>query len=93
MGYVSVSTRNQHPEARLDALTATGCDKIFVDHASGTLSRRPQLNHVLKLTCRAGNTLSSTDSPLPLMRGRGKDRFLYLVHTVTRYQRHHKRGK
>lgn len=60
VGYGRVSTRDQHPEAQLDALTAAGCEKIFVDHASGKLSRRPQLDRALEVACRAGDTLVIT---------------------------------
>ena len=38
-----VSTREQNPDGQTDALEAAGCDKIFVEHASGTLAKRPAL--------------------------------------------------
>ncbi len=44
-----VSTRDQHPEAQLDALSAAGCGRTFTDHASGTLARRPALDEALVL--------------------------------------------
>ena len=59
VGYARVSTRDQHPEAQLDALTAAGCEKTFTDQASGTLARRPALDDALSYL-RAGDTLVVT---------------------------------
>lgn len=59
VGYARVSTHDQHPESQLDALTAADCDKIFVDHASGTLARRPALDDAIAYL-RAGDTLVVT---------------------------------
>jgi DNA invertase Pin-like site-specific DNA recombinase len=36
-----VSTRDQHPDAQADALTAAGLGRIFADKASGKLARAP----------------------------------------------------
>jgi len=60
VGYGRVSTRDQHPEAQLDALMAAGCEKVFVDHASGKLSRRPQLDRALEVASRPKDTLVIT---------------------------------
>ena len=56
VGYARVSTRDQHPEAQTDALAAAGCDKLFTEHASGMLARRPALDEALSYL-RAGDTL------------------------------------
>src|SRR5690606_16569391 len=47
IGYSRVSTREQNPEAQYDALAEAGCDRIYIDKVSGTLSRRPELEKVL----------------------------------------------
>lgn len=59
VGYCRVSTRDQHPEAQADVLQAAGCEKIFSEHASGTLARRPQLEAALSYL-RSGDTLVVT---------------------------------
>ena len=60
IGYGRVSTRDQHPEAQHDALTAAGCDEVFVDKASGTLARRPELDKALLAANRDGDQLVVT---------------------------------
>src|SRR6266536_122848 len=48
IGYARVSTRDQQPQAQLDALQRAGCARVFVDHgASGRLARRPELDRAL----------------------------------------------
>ncbi len=59
IGYARVSTRDQHSEAQLDALSSAGCDRVFTDQASGTLARRPALDEALSYL-RAGDTLVVT---------------------------------
>lgn len=56
VGYARVSTREQNPEAQTDALEAAGCEKVFVEHASGVLARRPVLDEALGYL-RSGDTL------------------------------------
>ncbi|MBT8163887.1 recombinase family protein [Arthrobacter sp. GN70] len=51
-----VSTREQNPEAQTDVLESAGCEKIFVEHASGVLTRRPVLDEALGYL-RSGDTL------------------------------------
>lgn len=59
IGYGRVSTRDQHPEAQEDALTAAGCDRIFVDKLSGKLASRPELDSALMMA-REGDELVIT---------------------------------
>jgi DNA invertase Pin-like site-specific DNA recombinase len=47
IGYGRVSTRDQHPEAQEDALREEGCDKTFIDKASGKLASRPALDQAI----------------------------------------------
>ncbi|NUW41978.1 recombinase family protein [Nonomuraea rhodomycinica] len=59
IGYGRVSTRDQNPASQRDALTAAGCDRIFVDKASGKIDRRPELDKALDYL-RPGDTLVIT---------------------------------
>ena len=56
LGYARVSTLEQNPDLQVDELTAAGCWKVWTDHASGALDRRPQLDEVLE-QLRPGDTL------------------------------------
>jgi len=59
IGYGRVSTGDQNPDAQRDALAAAGCEQVFVDTASGKLTRRPELDQAL-LVARAGDQLVVT---------------------------------
>jgi DNA invertase Pin-like site-specific DNA recombinase len=59
IGVARVSTRDQHPEAQHDALTAAGCERIFTDLVSGKLARRPELDKAL-LVAREGDQIVVT---------------------------------
>ena len=56
VGYARVSTQDQKPELQLDALKAAGCEKLFVEKASGAQRERPQLAAAIDYM-RGGDTL------------------------------------
>jgi DNA invertase Pin-like site-specific DNA recombinase len=56
-GYARVSTADKDKALQVDALKAAGCDKIYVDHASGSLERRVELDRILE-QIREGDTLA-----------------------------------
>lgn len=47
IGYARVSTQDQNPELQLDALKKAGCEKVFVEKASGAQRERPELQAAL----------------------------------------------
>lgn len=59
VGYARVSTSGQHEESQEDLLNAAGCERIFVDKASGKLARRPKWDACLEYL-RPGDTLVVT---------------------------------
>ena len=56
VGYARVSTLDQDPALQLDALKATGCERIFTEKASGAQRDRPQLKAALEYL-REGDSL------------------------------------
>jgi len=48
IGYARVSTQDQNPALQEDALRAAGCDRIFIETASGGQRDRPELNAALE---------------------------------------------
>jgi Resolvase, N terminal domain len=56
IGYARVSTDGQDHALQLDALRAAGCDKVFVETASGTRTDRPELAKALD-QARKGDVL------------------------------------
>lgn len=56
IGYARVSTRDQNPALQTDALKAAGCERIFIEKASGANRARPELSAALDFL-RAGDTL------------------------------------
>ena len=56
IGYAHVSTMDQNPALQMDALRASGCEKIYTEKASGSHRERPQLKAALDYL-REGDTL------------------------------------
>ncbi len=56
VGYARISTRDQSPALQLDALRGAGCDRVYVEKASGAQRDRPELKAALDYLC-AGDTL------------------------------------
>ena len=55
-GYARVSTTEQNPALQSDALTAFGCERLFIDTVSGSTTTRPALTELLA-TLLLGDTL------------------------------------
>lgn len=56
IGYARVSTDGQDHALQLDALRAAGCEKVFIETASGSRTDRPELAKALEMT-RQGDVL------------------------------------
>lgn len=56
IGYARVSTEDQEASLQIDALRAAGCERVFVDKASGARSSRPALDDALRFL-RPGDIL------------------------------------
>ncbi len=60
IGYGRVSTLDQNLDSQHDALQAAGCDRIFVDKATGKDTDRPEFQKALS-TARSGDQFVATD--------------------------------
>ena len=56
IGYARVSTQDQRLDVQREALTRSGCDKVFDDTMSGKIADRPGLQKALDIL-REGDTL------------------------------------
>jgi DNA invertase Pin-like site-specific DNA recombinase len=56
IGYARVSTGEQSLDMQIDALEKEGCERIFKEHASGSIRDRKELNNALS-TLKEGDTL------------------------------------
>ena len=48
IGYARVSTDGQDESLQIEALEAAGCERIYIDRASGTIRERPELTNALR---------------------------------------------
>ena len=56
LGYARVSTDGQDHALQLDALRAAGCERVYVETASGARADRPELARLLE-HARDGDTV------------------------------------
>jgi DNA invertase Pin-like site-specific DNA recombinase len=56
IGYARVSTRDQDTALQEDALRAAGCERLFIEKASGAKEDRPELAKMLEMA-REGDTI------------------------------------
>ncbi|WP_415461021.1 recombinase family protein [Bifidobacterium psychraerophilum] len=56
IGYARVSTLEQNEQLQTDPLTNAGCERLFVENASGAKAHRPELGYLLDVL-REGDTL------------------------------------
>ncbi len=56
IGYGRVSTRDQNPQLQEDAIRAAGCERLFIDRASGARHDRPELAKAIEYA-REGDTI------------------------------------
>jgi DNA invertase Pin-like site-specific DNA recombinase len=56
VGYARVSTHDQNMDLQTDALTVAGCDRLFIEKASGAQRDRPELQAALDYA-RAGDSI------------------------------------
>ena len=48
IGYARVSTDGQDESLQIDALQSAGCERIYIDRASGAIRERPELTNALR---------------------------------------------
>src|SRR5690242_3216954 len=56
VGYARVSTLDQNPRLQIDALKQAGCERLYIEKASGAHRDRPELRAALD-DMRPGDTL------------------------------------
>ena len=48
LGYARISTQDQDASLQIQALEAAGCLKVYIDNASGSTTKRPELDKLLE---------------------------------------------
>lgn len=67
VGYAGVSTRDQNLDGQTDALEAAGCEKVFIEHASGVLRNgRPLMTRWT--SCGPGLAVPVADPAVAMIR-------------------------
>lgn len=54
IGYARVSTQDQKAQLQVDALNAAGCQKVYIEHKTGSNRDRPEIDRCLE-TLRPGD--------------------------------------
>jgi DNA invertase Pin-like site-specific DNA recombinase len=57
VGYARVSTLDQNPQLQIDALKQAGCERLYVEKASGAHRDRPELQAASNIYLRPGDTV------------------------------------
>jgi len=57
IGYARISTADQNTRLQRDALKAAGCEKVVTEQISGTSTKRPKLEKLLR-SLKSGNVLT-----------------------------------
>lgn len=65
VGYARVSTQDQKPALQTDALKAAGCERVFIEKASGAQRERPELTGALDFMREGDTSLSGSSIGSP----------------------------
>ena len=57
VGYARVSTLDQNPQLQIDALKQAGCERLYVEKASGAHRDRPELKAALAYMAQLAGSL------------------------------------
>lgn len=80
IGYIRVSSFDQHPERQREHLDQVGVDRVFIDTASGKTMQRPGLESLLTFVREGDTTVVASMDRLV----RNLDDLRHLVQQLTR---------